>query len=149
MNNKINISFIFVIRAFTSYFCNDFSVTWFFTICRCSASTSIRSVAFNSSGASSSNRSRSSVMVSSRSAVIFLEGLSSSLIACSTDFSEIPLFQKQFFMVNSDTSDQADCNSCMASNIDVSGSFFFMSTARISTFMIFLRYFAFRECITP
>ena len=113
------------------------------------ASVSKISVTFSASGASSGTRSPSSVMVSSRSAVISLKGLSSSLIACSAYFSEIPLFRKQFFMVNSDTSDQADCNSCIASNIDVCGSFFFMSTARISHFMIFLRYFSFRERITP
>ena len=101
-----------------------------------SASTSKRS--FSSSRASSGNHSQSSVMVFSRSAVISLKGSSSSLIACSADFSEIPLFRKQFFMVNSDTFEQADCNSCIASHIDVCGSFFFMSTARISRFMIFL-----------
>ena len=88
-------------------------------------------------------------MVSSRSAAISLKGSSSSLIACSADFSEIPLFRQQFFMVNSDTSDRTDCNSYIAYNSEVCGSFFFMPTARISRFMIFLRYFPFRERITP
>ena len=113
-----------------------------------SASTSKRSVAFSSSGASSGSRSQSSVMVSPRSTVMSLKGSSSSLIACCADFSEIPFFRKQFFMVNSDTSDQADYNSCIAPNIEVCGSFFFMPTARISGFMISLRYFAFRERFT-
>ena len=46
-------------------------------------------------------------------------------------FLQIPTFLEEFFMVASDTSDQADVNNCIASKVDVSEKAFFMSTSLI------------------
>ena len=71
-----------------------------------------------------------------------LNGSSSSLIASSADFSEIPTFLKQFLIVTSVISFQADVNNCIAMRIDFFGRAFLMSTALMNLWMIFLRYLA-------
>ena len=67
-----------------------------------------------------------------------------SLRASSAASSEMPAFLKQFLTVVSDY-----LSNCMTSIIDVVGKPFFASTALMSRWMIFRRYFALRDLITP